>query len=83
MDKIMLEVRLPVANKYYDVRVPANSCIGDVLPLLEQALEELEKGYYLAKGDSVLCDGETGKIFDLQMTVREAGIVNGSKVILM
>ncbi|MCM1178617.1 MAG: EsaB/YukD family protein [Clostridium sp.] len=83
MSKRMVELYLPAAGASYDVRIPTDSRIGDMIPLLEACMAELEDGYFVPDADSILCDRETGVVLDVNLTAGEMGIVNGAKLMLI
>ncbi len=83
MNKLMVEIFLPASGKSYDIRIPVNSRIGDMIPLLEACMAELEDGYFVPNADSILCDRNTGVVLDMNLTAGEMGILNGTKLILI
>lgn len=83
MHKIMVELYLPAAGKCYDIKIPAFCRIGELIPLLETGMAELEPGYFIPNGNSVLCERETGVILNLNLTVEETGILNGTRLMLI
>lgn len=83
MNKIMIELYLPAARVSYDVRIPGESRIGEIIPLLAACMSELAEGYYVPNTDSLLCDRNTGVVLDINLTVNEMGILNGTKLMLI
>lgn len=83
MNKLMVEIYLPAAGKSYDVRIPAESRIGQIIPLIETGMAELAPGYFVPNGDSVLCDRETGVVLDVNYAPAEIGILNGTRLMLI
>jgi hypothetical protein len=83
MKKLTLEIYLPAAQKAYDVQVPADARLSQVTSLAGKLLTELSAGLYTADGSAVLCDRETGDILNINMTVWELGLRNGSKLMLI
>jgi hypothetical protein len=83
MNKLLIELFLPAAGVAYDVRIPMNSRIGEIIPLLESCMSELADGYFVPNGDSVLCERTTGVILDVNKTPNEMGIINGAKLMLI
>ena len=79
----MVEVFLPAAGKSYDVRIPTTTRIGEIIPLVEMCLAELEEGYFVPSKDTVLCDKNTGMTLDVNLTPSEMGILNGTKLMLI
>lgn len=83
MNYALIEVFLSAAEKSYDIKVPRCSQMWEVTKLVAQALEELSDGLYKASEDAVLCDRATGAIFNINYSIEELGIVNGSQLILI
>jgi len=83
MDKVLVEVFVPAANRSYDVFLSVGSKLYEVVHLLAQTMTELSNGYFTGTEHTVLCDRQTGKILDINETVEELGFVNGTKVMLM
>lgn len=79
----MVEVYLPAAGKSYDVRIPGTVRIGEIIPLLEGCMAELEAGYFVTGKDTVLCDKNTGLALDVNLTPSEMGILNGTKLMMI
>ena len=83
MNKIMVEVYLPAAGKSYDARIPGTTRIGEIIPLIEACMAELEEGYFVTSRDTVLCDKNTGLTLDVNLTPCEMGILNGTKLMMI
>ena len=83
MSKLMVELYLPAEGSSYDIRIPSDSRIGDIIPLIEACMAELAEGYFVPKGNSVLCDRETGVVLNVNLTASEMGILNGTKLMLI
>jgi hypothetical protein len=83
VNKVLVEIFLPAANQSFDVYIPLESRMSEVLVLVSSLLSDLSDGKYKATQDAVLCDAETGIIFNINMTVFELGIKNGSKLMLI
>ncbi|MBQ2745337.1 MAG: methyltransferase [Lachnospiraceae bacterium] len=83
MSYVIVEVYLPAAGKSYDIKIPRCSQMWEVCKLVGQALEELSDGLYKATEDLVLCHRATGTIFNINYSVEELGIMNGSQLILI
>ncbi|WP_378586114.1 methyltransferase [Neobacillus sp. GCM10023253] len=83
MNKVLVEIFLPAAAQSYEVYIPLESQMSEVLTLVSSLLGDLSDGKYKATGSEVLCDAETGIIFNINMPVAELGIKNGSKLMLI
>lgn len=83
MSKIMVEIYLPASGETYDVKIPANSRIGQIIPLLEKCMLELADGYFVPGDSTVLCERTTGTVLSRNLTVSEMGIVNGTRLMII
>ena len=83
MDKVLVEVFLPAAGISYDIYIPLNSRMSEVLRLVARVIEDLSKGKYKYTSETTLCDRSSGIIFNINLSVAELGIKNGSKLMLI
>lgn len=82
-NKILIELEIPLIEKRYDLFIPINKKIGTVKNLIENALVELTDSAYVPKDDSNFYSKKTGEIFDVNKTVRDTNLRNGSRIILI
>lgn len=83
-NKILIEVIVPLLEENFEVYIPVNKRISTVIKLIEKSLNEITNGYYPAqKENSVIIDEESGSVFDVNLTVKESKMINGSKIILI
>jgi len=82
-NKILIELEIPLIEKKYDLFIPINKKIGTIKTLIEQALVELTDNAYVPKEDSNFYSKESGEIFDVNKTVRDTELKNGSRIILI
>lgn len=83
MNRIILEVYLPVVLHTFDVQVPAGTKLTQVVRLTTEALGRLTGAFFYADDQALLCDRESGEILDINMTVWDAGLRNGSRLMLI
>lgn len=83
MDKLIVEIYLPAALQGYDVRLPTDVPLYHSLKLAGTALTRLSEGLYVADENAVLLERETGAILNINMTPRELGLRNGSRLVLI
>ncbi len=82
-NKILIELSVPSIEKHYDLYVPVNKKIGTVKKLIETALVELTDTAYQIKKDTNLYSQDTGEIYDVNTTIIDTNLKNGSRVILV
>lgn len=83
MSKIIVEVYLPAALQSYDIRIPTDMQLSQVTDLIAKALSQMSGFLYCADSSSLLCDCETGEILNINMSVWELGLKNGSRLMLI
>ena len=82
-NKVLVEILVPAAGRSYDVWIPLESRMGEVTRMVIQALSELTAGEYKASADAVLCDSQSGSMYDVNTEIAELGIRNGSRLMLI
>ena len=82
MNKVYVILFVPQIGEKYELFLPISKKIGTVVKLLTKSVNEISDGSFPIK-DSLLYDKETGKIYDLNVTVKESNIKNGSELILV
>ncbi len=81
--KALVEISVPAAEQKFDVYIPLESKMSDVIKMTASALSDLSAGKYKATEDAILCDADTGIIFNINIEVAELGIKNGSRLMLI
>lgn len=82
-NKILICLYIPLIEKSYDLFIPINKKIGTVKRLIEEGLVELTSNSYIIKENTNLYSKDTGEIYDVNLTVRNTDLKNGSKLILI
>lgn len=81
--KVLVEVYVPELDVSYDLFIPANKKVGNVVLLLVKAINELSEGAYPVSVNHALMNSDTCMIYDLDLNMKEAEILNGTKLILV
>ncbi len=82
MQKLLVEISSPAVDKTYDVYIPCNLQVGEVIRLAARVFADLSNGTYKRSSCNVLCEKETGRVFDPDLFVKDSGIRNGMKLLL-
>ena len=82
-NKILVELEIPLIEKEYDLFIPINKKVGTIKSLIEQALVELTENAYIIKDDANLFSKDTGMMYDVNDTIRDTDLKNGSRIILL
>lgn len=81
--KALVEIFVPAAGQTYDVYLPLESKMSEVIPLVAAALSDLSGGKFEAGGDAILCNAQTGAVYDVNKELAVLGIHNGSRLMLL
>ncbi len=82
-NKILIELDIPLIEKSYDLYIPINKKVGTIKKLIEEELVSLTEGAYILSDSTNLYSKETGDIYDINKTVRDTDLKNGSRIILL
>ena len=83
MDKVLVNLNVPTIERKYNLWIETNQIIYDTIKLMIKGINELNEGYYNPPKMPLLFNKETGMMYDLNLTIKEAGIINGTEIILM
>jgi hypothetical protein len=81
-NKVFIVVQVPLIEQQYEVYIPIGKKIHKVSQILSKAISELSGGHYPIK-ECTLYSKVTGKPYNINMTVKDTDIRNGSEVILI
>lgn len=83
MNKVFIIVEVPLIEERYEVYIPIGKKIHKVSSILSKAVSELSGGHYPIKNDAMIYSKLTGKPYNINMTVKDSDIRNGSEIILI
>ena len=82
-DKIFIELIVPDIEEIYNIYIPINKRIGNIIKLLNKAIYELTDGVFIGTNKIGLYNRETGVKYDINKLVRETDIRNGTVLVLL
>jgi len=82
MNKVLIEVTSPAAGQTFDMFVPDTIQIGEMISLIGNVFAQTSNGTYSKTSSMVLSEKKTGYVFDLNKTIKDSNIRNGSKLLL-
>lgn len=83
VNKVFIIVDVPLIGEKYEVYIPVGKKIHKVAMILSKAISELSGGHYPVKQDAILYSKVTGKPYNINLTVKDSDIRNGSEIILV
>lgn len=83
MSKILVEIRVPAAQKRCDAFIPYEAKLYEVAELVKGLFADDAESGFSPAADTILCDAITGAIFNVNLSPQELGLRNGSKLLLV
>lgn len=83
MDKVLVEIYIPAIGAGYDTFLPVQVKVKQATELLNNIFSQLNQEYFQSSTQLLLCDRETGIIFNPEDFIEETRISNGSKLLLI
>lgn len=83
MKKILVEISIPIIEKKFDLLIPINIKIGRLIFSINKAVNELTDGKYIIKDNTIICNSFNGEVYDPGLIIKDAGIRNGSKLLII
>lgn len=82
-NKVLVTIIVPLIEKKYEVFLPANKKIGEIVSLLSKGLVEVSNGYYIITNKEKLYNRMTGKEYNNNQILRNTDIRHGTWLVLM
>lgn len=82
-NKILIELIVPDIDEKYNLYIPINKRVGNVIVLLNKAIKELTNGIYEGNDKTGIYNRTTGKRYNINALIRETDIRNGTSIILI
>lgn len=83
MEKVLVEIFVPVLGKTFDIFVPLELQMCEVLELIKKAVSEMSEGRFVVNDSTLICNRKDGTILNINLSVYRLGIKNGSKLMLI
>jgi hypothetical protein len=82
-NKVLVKLYVPTIEKKFDVWIPLNKRVCNVIMLCVKAVNEFSRGYYKPDKLPIIYDRETAEPYDVNLIVRDTTIRNGTELIMM
>ncbi len=80
--RVYVIIEIPILDKKYEVFVPVDRRIHDLIKSIKESDRDLSKGYYENKKLN-LYNKSNGKMYDLNMIIKNSDIKMGTRLILI
>ena len=82
-NKVCVELIVPSIEERYDVFLPVSKNTLETIYLLSKAIHEMSDGNFPISNKISLMDVNTGVFVDINKTIYENKILNGTKLVLI
>lgn len=82
-NKVLICLIVPDIDKKYDVYIPINKKIGNIIALLGRAVQDLNPGEFTFNNKIQIYNQKSGIRYDLNQIVKNTDIRNGTGLVLM
>lgn len=82
-NKILVELVVPDIGESYNLFIPINRRIGNIIILLNKAINEITNGIFEVNDNRNLYNRLTGEKYLLNDLIRQTDIRNGTKLVLL
>ena len=83
MKKYLVDVYIPAIERHFDVYLPETKLVSEAAVLIAGLAESIAGEYYRKSPNPLLLDAKTGESLYPDFTVRNAGVQNASRLILL
>ena len=83
MRKVLVEVFVPAAGQTHDIFLPGHLVLGEAVKLVSKAAADISEGLFEGSENTVMCLRGDGVILNMNLTVDELKLQNGSRLMLV
>lgn len=80
--RVYVIIDVPVLEKKYEVLVPIDRRIHDLISLLKKSIPELSKDYY-ANNSPIIYNKISGSQYDMNTIIKDSNIRTGTRLLLI
>lgn len=82
-NKVLIKLLVPEIDEEYDLFLPVNKKIGNIINLLIKAVNELSNNIFQGNNLTELCNANTGEIYEIDVLLKNTDIRNNTKLVLL
>ena len=82
-NKVLVNLSVPEVGKTYDLYLPVNRKIGNIILLLNKTINELTNGEYPIANNNGLFNADTKELYNVDVLLFNTNIRNGTRLILI
>lgn len=82
-NKINVDIVVPSLNRTFNLFIPVNKTVGEVIHLVNKAINELTEGVFPISNNLTLVNLYTCVLYNIDYSVKSNNIENGSRLALI
>ena len=82
MDKILITIYVLSLEEEFDVFIPINVKLKEVIDTIQQTIKELSEENYEINPNPILYNDLDGKLININNIVKFSGLKNGNRIML-
>ena len=82
-NKVLINLYIPLLEKKYELFLPVNKKVSEIIYLIGNSLTDITGGYYIYKKTERLYSRINGKEYNINEMIKNTNIRNGSELIFM
>lgn len=79
--KVLVLILVPEIEKKFEIYLPVNRTIGDVLRYINKLINENTSGIFPLKNNAALCNRFTNEVYSFNKYIRDTDIRNGTQLV--
>lgn len=83
MDKILVSIYVLAIDEEYDMYIPINESVSNIIELVQNTVKDLSGGYYQINNKAILYNGIDGNMVNANNIVKFSGLTNGARLLLI
>lgn len=83
MNKILIKLYVPMIEKQYDIKIPDDKKLYQVIYMFIKAIYDLSDGYYMPENSPILYEKWSSHRYNINLTAKENQIKNGAEIVLI
>lgn len=80
--RVYITLDVPILDKKYELLVPIDRRIHDLVGLLKENLPELRENYYKSRTPNIF-NKSSGQLYDMNEIIKDSDIKTGTRLILI
>lgn len=80
--RVYITLDVPILDKKYELLVPIDRRIHDLVDILRENIQELKSNYYKDKIPNVF-NKSSGELYDMNLIIKDSNIKTGTRLILL